>query len=652
MDRSLKIYHDSHDIFYRDPFGAVPTNHRIRLRLKIESEKFPDSVIICQWIKDKEIRSNMKLAESLNNGFIYSVDIITDQFPHIFTYYFIITSGLNVIYYGDNHDGFGGFGSVSHNPPRGYQVTVYSPKAVTPAWFKDAVMYQIYVDRFYNGNPDGRVQNPKKNSFIHACWDDTPIYIRNADGRVIRWTFFGGNLLGVIKKLSYLKELGVDVIYFNPIFESSSNHKYDTGDYTKVDPMYGDNDLFKELCSKAREMGINIILDGVFSHTGSDSIYFNKKGTYPQIGACQSKNSPYYKWFRFIRYPDKYECWWDIDDLPNVNEMDKSYLDFIIHNRDSVVNYWMGLGVKGWRLDVADELPDEFIKIFKDAIRKQDSESILIGEVWEDASNKISYGEAREYFLGEGLDSVTNYPFRNVLIDFFLNKVDAQYMNRVLMSLYENYPPHYFYSTVNLIGSHDVARIMTVLTEIPFDRAVYEGSKPKIELTPAAKEICISRLKLITLFQMTFPGVPCIYYGDETGLEGHDDPYNRSTYPWGMENQEILSWYRKIIALREKYDALRTGEWIPIYAVGDVYGYIRRIQLGTDIFGEKRQDGTFIVLFNRSLREDKKISIELEKWLKDGNMINLLDDKEIVTLKEGILSTTIKPLEGKVLFCT
>ncbi len=312
----------------------------------------------------------------------------------------------------------------------------------------------------------------------------------------------------------------------------------------------------------------------------------------------------------------------------------------------------MGLGVKGWRLDVADELPDEFIKIFKDAIRKQDSESILIGEVWEDASNKISYGEAREYFLGEGLDSVTNYPFRNVLIDFFLNKVDAQYMNRVLMSLYENYPPHYFYSTVNLIGSHDVARIMTVLTEIPFDRAVYEGSKPKIELTPAAKEICISRLKLITLFQMTFPGVPCIYYGDETGLEGHDDPYNRSTYPWGMENQEILSWYRKIIALREKYDALRTGEWIPIYAVGDVYGYIRRIQLGTDIFGEKRQDGTFIVLFNRSLREDKKISIELEKWIKDGNMINLLDDKEIVTLKEGILSTTIKPLEGKVLFCT
>ena len=174
----------------------------------------------------------------------------------------------------------------------------------------------------------------------------------------------------------------------------------------------------KELCGKAREMGINIILDGVFSHTGSDSIYFNKKGTYPQIGACQSKNSPYYKWFRFIRYPDKYECWWDIDDLPNVNEMDKSYLDFIIHNRDSVVNYWMGLGVKGWRLDVADELPDEFIKIFKDAIRKQDSESILIGEVWEDASNKISYGEAREYFLGEGLDSVTNYPFRNVLIDF------------------------------------------------------------------------------------------------------------------------------------------------------------------------------------------------------------------------------------------
>ncbi len=650
MDRSLKIYHDSHDIFYRNPFGAVPTNQKIKLRLKIKSEKPLNSVIICQCIKDKEKRNNMKLTESSSSGFIYSTEIITDQFPHIFTYYFIIKSEFNVVYYGDNHDGFGGVGSVSQEPPRGYQVTVYNPTAITPAWFKDAIMYQIYVDRFYNGYEDGRIQNPKKDSFIHAYWDDIPIYIRNADGRVIRWTFFGGNLLGVIKKLTYLKEFGVDVIYFNPIFESSSNHKYDTGDYAKVDPMYGDNNLFKELCDKARDMGIKIILDGVFSHTGSDSIYFNKKGTYPVAGACQSKSSPYYKWFRFTRYPDRYECWWDIDDLPNVNEMDKSYLDFIIHNKDSVVNYWMDLGVKGWRLDVADELPDEFIKIFKNAIKKKDLESILIGEVWEDASNKISYGKAREYFLGEGLDSVTNYPFRNILIDFFLDKINAEYVNRSLMSLYENYPPHYFYSTVNLIGSHDVARIMTVLSEIPFDRAVYEGNKPKTELTPALKAICISRFKMIILFQMTFPGVPCIYYGDEAGVEGHDDPYNRSTYPWGRENQEVFSWYKKIIALRKKYDAFRTGEWIPIYAVGDVYGYIRRIKGGTDVFGQKRRDGTFVVLFNRSLEKDKTISMELRKWLEDGMMINLIDNKEMLELKEGILSITIKPLEGKVYF--
>ena len=265
---------------------------------------------------------------------------------------------------------------------------------------------------FLTVTPAAASPTAKKAVSLHPYWDDAPVYVREREtGRILAYDFFGGNLAGVMAKLPYLKSLGISAIYFNPLFEASSNHKYDTADYKTIDPMFGSNDIFRQLCEQARQMGIAIILDGVFSHTGSDSIYFNKEGNYPEMGAWQSPESPYYSWYRFKKYPDEYESWWGVDALPNVNELEPTYRDFIIHGQDSVLKHWMRLGAKGWRLDVADELPDQFIREFRQVMKETDRDSVLIGEVWEDASHKVSYSELRGYLRGDELDSATNYPF-------------------------------------------------------------------------------------------------------------------------------------------------------------------------------------------------------------------------------------------------
>ncbi len=611
------LFHDSHQIFYRSPFGAVTCKQQIKLRVRVNPQLEVDRVFLVIWKEGEEPQEiamgwlESEPAEDSIKGEAYQVQISSPETPCLLWYYFMVKSQGQIYY--------------SENTSKPHQITVYRENVSTPNWFKESIVYQIFVDRFYNGCEDGAILNPKKKSLIHGHWDDTPFYIRDENSKVIRWNFFGGNLLGIIKKLPYLKELGITTIYFNPIFEAPSNHKYDTADYKNIDAMFGDNEIFETLCQIAKGMGISIILDGVFSHTGNDSIYFNKKGKYPQLGAYQSPESPYYSWYRFREYPHKYECWWDAEELPNVNEMEPTYQDFIIHNEDSVIKTWMKKGAKGWRLDVADELPSPFLKMFNKTMKKQDPDSILIGEVWEDASNKVSYGERRKYFLGDELDSVTNYPFRDILLKFALGETDAKDTHLALMNLYENYPIHHFYSTLNLLGSHDVPRILTLL-----------------------REKAIPRLKLLSLFQMTFPGVPCIYYGDEVGMEGGEDPYCRGTYPWGRENLELLTWYKKIISLRNQYDMLRTGEWLPLFAEDDVYGYIRRISQGRDVFHQPKNNGLAVVLLNRSINREVSFRVDLSKYdLK--TLVDILANSEEILLPEGQLSLVLKPMEGKVL---
>ncbi len=656
----MNIIHDSHLDYFRSPFGAVPINTKVTLKV-ITGEKRIDHIYLVtnrelhvsagleqndieeiekEIEKEKEIEIEMELELELSNStinsseYVYKAEItMPNQIGWVWYYFKVVDQG-KVFYYGKNKNGLGGRGTLM-DTPFPYQITVYNHELVSSyqKWFREGIIYQIFVDRFYNGNKDGLIHHPKRNSFIYSHWDDSPMYIRNQVGQVVRWDFFGGNLLGIKKKLGYLKELGISIIYLNPIFEAVSNHKYDTADYMNVDSMFGDNQLFADLCDKAQELGISIIIDGVFSHTGSDSIYFNKDGKYPSLGAYQSKDSPYYAWYRFKQFPNEYESWWGIETLPNVNELDPSYLQFIIEGENSVLKHWHHLGIKGWRLDVADELPDPFIQTFRRKMQELDPSSIVIGEVWEDASNKISYEKRRGYLLGNKLDSVTNYPFRNILLDFIQQNKTAEETHLALMTLFENYPKAYFFQMTNLIGSHDVPRILTVLQEdISAD---WPASR--------RKKIAIERLKLAVIWQMTFPGVPLIYYGDEAGLEGGSDPENRATYPWGKENEEILSWYKKIIAIRDGNQVFKHGEWLSIYQDEDVYGYFRFLE------GIDKQIA--IVLLNRSMEQTISLNINIDRFINQDDHVwfNALDTQQIYQTIDHQLKVSLGPLEGKVI---
>lgn len=645
--------HDSHDVFYRDPFGAVETGTEITIRIKIYAPFTIISAILRLWQDGLgERKIEMEKEGQVDAAQIFAGKAASPSSSGLMWYYFIIRGAGRTYYYGSNPDGLGGLGQFTQYPPYSYQITVYRKNFKTPEWFKDSVMYQIFVDRFFDGGDGKELLKTKQDCIIHESWDEQPLYKPDPVLKEILCNdFFGGNLKGIIKKLPYLKELGVNLLYLNPVFEAYSNHKYDVGDYKKIDPMYGDFSIILELCEKAESMGIRILFDGVFSHTGSDSVYFNKKGRYPTVGAYHSKESPYYRWYRFMKHPDEYESWWGINTLPNVNEMEASFMDFVIDAEDAVSKYWIKQGIKGWRLDVVDELPDEFLKKFRHSVKSADEGAVIIGEVWEDASRKVSYGKRREYLLGEELDSVMNYPLREMLFKFLLGEWDAWQINRGILSLFENYPSCVFYSLMNMIGTHDVARAKTILSGAPPDHILNKDEQASYRMSPEMEELASKRLRLACLFQMTFPGVPCIYYGDEAGLSGYRDPFNRATYPWGKEEHDLLSWNKKTIALRMRIDALRTGEFVPIYVDVDVYGFVRRIKDGKDVFGNKRNNGCVAVLINRSQYDAHTVSLDLERW--GVNRLECVFESNVKFVPyNGRVEVDILPLSARVLEMT
>lgn len=445
-------------------------------------------------------------------------------------------------------------GEITPNP-RAYQLTVFTPYE-TPAWLKGGFIYQIFPDRFCKcGNPpvkDGRV--------MHEDWYDCPVYLPNERGEILNNDFFGGNFEGVISKLPYLRDLGVTAIYFNPIFEAYSNHRYDTGDYMKIDSMLGTEEDFRRLIAEADTYGIKVILDGVFNHTGADSKYFNKYGKYGTVGAYQSKSSPYAGWYNFIDFPTCYASWWGINTLPDLNESNPSYIKFIT-GKNGVLDKYTSMGVCGWRLDVADELPDDFIYRIRAAVKKANPSAAVIGEVWEDASDKIAYGVRRKYFQGKSLDGVMNYPLKNAIIEFVTGG-DAAGLANLVRSQTDHYPKQSLDVTMNILGTHDTVRILSALEAAPYtdDKAVLAAYK----LEGEALENAIKRLKAAALLQFTFCGVPCVYYGDEAGMQGFKDPLNRRGYPWGRENKELLNWYKFLGKLR-KLSAFDGGDYEEIY---------------------------------------------------------------------------------------
>lgn len=641
----MQTLHHSHQQYYRSPFGAAAVLSVVTLRLRVEAKAMPKRVMLRLW-KEKEGEQNIEMTASVKPyGAVYEASIEMPSVPQLVWYYFIIETNTRTLYYGNNADSLGGEGRLYEKEPPAYQITVTKQGASTPAWWKDAVLYQIFPDRFRR-SADASLP-VKKSGVYHLGWNDTPFYTKDTEtGEVVLYDFFGGNLNGIREKLPYLKDLGISALYLNPVFASPSNHRYDTADYHMIDPILGTNEDMEALCAEAKEMGISILLDGVFSHTGADSKYFNKYGTYDSVGAYQSTESPFSKWYRFTRHPKKYECWWGFGELPNVDEMCPDYREYIITGSGSVLHHWHKAGIRGWRLDVADELPEPFIKEFYRELKSADPDNILLGEVWEDASNKQSYGARREYLLGDDLDSVMNYPFRNIVLDFFCGRTTAGQAGAQLMSLAENYPAHYFYAMMNLIDTHDVERALTMLGDAPDEKTMTTYKRSQYRLDEADYAKAKARLKLASLMQMTFPGVPSVYYGDEAGLEGYRDPFNRAAYPWGREDEELLAHYKTIIALRNENDALRTGDWQLFHAGSDVLAFGRQIVGGRDRFGEKRKDGTFIVLLNRSDKE-QNVKVDVRAYTH-GRLTDLLSDAT-AEVAGGYIAVTLAPYQGMVL---
>lgn len=451
-----------------------------------------------------------------------------------------------------------------------WQQTVYSADIVAPSSLGKGIIYQIFPDRFCSsGSPKAGVPDDR---YIHPTFD-SPLAFEGEpreDGYFLNNDYYGGDLKGITSKLGYIASLGATAIYLNPIFEAHSNHRYNTADYKRIDPLLGDEDDFVTLCREAKKLGISVIIDGVFSHTGSDSVYFNREGRYPDCGAWQSSSSPYSDWYNIGRNGE-YRSWWGIDTLPEVKE-ESSFLEFIC-GEDGVLHKWLSLGASGVRLDVADELPDRFLDAVYSRVKKESPDNTVIAEVWEDASNKSSYGRRRRYLLGGQTDSVMNYPLKDAIISFVTGS-DAEGLRETEETLLENYPPEVTRRLMNHLGSHDTARILTALGGEPvMGRGREWQSRQK--MSDAELKNAKRLLRLAAALQYTLPGVPSLYYGDEAGMTGYSDPFNRGFYPWGSEDEELLGLYRMLGRIKINISALDGGSFANVYSSRGVFSFVR-----------------------------------------------------------------------------
>ncbi len=459
-------------------------------------------------------------------------------------------------------------GEISSN--KKWQLTVYSPDFHTPEWIKGGIIYQIFPDRFnFSGQ---KKENIPLDRILRSDWFGTPVYLPDKNGIIRNNDYFCGDFKGIEEKLPYIASLGVNCIYLNPIAEAHSNHRYDTADYMKPDPLLGTIEDFTSLCKEAESHGIKIIFDGVYSHTGADSVYFNKYGRYKSNGAYNSSDSEYRSWYKFGKTKDDYDSWWGIDTLPETKEENESFSEFIT-GEGGVIDYWLKAGAAGVRLDVADELPDSFLDKVRAAVKRNGDDKYILGEVWEDATNKISHGGRRRFLLGNQLDSVMNYPFRKAIIDFLLTANAERFMHSVF-SITENYPPDALNCAMNHLGTHDTERILSVLSGV-----TCEGKSREMQANITIREDTLKRginlLKSAMVMNYTLPGVPSIYYGDEAGLTGCKDPFNRKCYPWGQENTEIREFTKELGKLRRNYEVLKNGTFFPISATLGCVAYLR-----------------------------------------------------------------------------
>ena len=489
-----------------------------------------------------------------------------------------------------------------------WQVSCVEERYPAPEYAKGAVMYQIFPDRFYQAGSCDCAEKLQP-YWVHEDKHDMPVYLPDANGKVWNNDFYGGNLNGIREKLSYLQELGVELLYLNPIFFAFSTHRYDTCDYGRIDPMLGTEDDFRALCEDAHARGMKVILDGVFSHVGSRSRYFQE--------AISDPNSKYRDWFDFKHYPDTYTSWWGITDLPCVRKDNEDFLRYIIDGEDAIAVHWLRAGADGWRLDVVDELPDSFVMRLRNRIRAEKPDALLIGEVWEDASNKIAYGVRRRYFVDRELDSVMNYPWQKEILRFVRGEADGSDLGERIMTLAENYPAYVLACVMNILSTHDTPRAINALLD-PRDGDRAELAKRQFSQEDLArgKEL----LRMAAFLQFTLPGIACIYYGDEAGMTGYRDPFNRRFYPWGEEDESLAAFYRMLSKLKRTLPALKTGD-VTVLEAGN----------GRLMFLRRTKEQTLCVCCNKS-RKPWELNVPGEV-LMGGGIASLLPGK--VRLGEG-----------------
>jgi len=671
---------------YRQPFGARPCASYVDIFF--DTYKDASNVTFCYTYGLYNFTYHEEPMYSVSGLGRYHVNLMLPSEPSILFYWFRFScpgnledlpeglkteSQVTTLYYGAGMDTKDGEGTLYTEPPKvgvdedkypfAFQITVYNRDFKTPEFLKGAMIYQIFPDRFARDtafdyqkmiNTDDRSER-----IYHEDWYEDVDTKGKPETGYLACDFYGGSLKGIEEKLDYLKELGINVLYMNPIFEARSSHRYDTADYLNVDPILGGTAAFMSLQNACKEKGIRIVLDGVFSHTGADSRYFNKFDRYEGVGAYKAFNegeeSRYRSWYNFFRNADGsvgYESWWGFPDLPNINEDDLAYRNFIF-GKDGVVDTWLSRGASGFRLDVSDELPDSFIRQMRQTVKdKTGGEGAVIGEVWEDASNKCSYGNYRDFMLGNTHDSVMGYTFRHILLDFLAGYIDADIANTRFEGFRERYPLEAYYSMMNLVSSHDVPRIMTMLSrpEDTDDRDIQRGFKVDSMYYDSVSALS----KMAFAFQTCYIGASCIYYGDEILMEGYKDPFNRRTYPWNridQKQQEALAFFKRIARIRTENQCLKTGYYKTLMAEGGTFAFVRYLKEGRDAFG-RDSDGSRAVVFVMN-RSDKPVFVDVtERYgtyeCKDSN-----DSGDIHPISEqfilgGILGGTrkigIKPL--------
>jgi glycosidase len=589
-EAQLRPFHDTFSAAYRSPGGAVGTGTPVTLRLRVTGGK-PKGVTLR--VETAGRVANLKLRR---RGSIWSATYRTPSRPAIVSYTFRISTARGALWYGDDDSSAdvrkGGTGRATRLRSDAFKLTVYNRSFTTPAWLQGAVVYQIFADRFRNGDKSNDYCRVGSWSGCPTFYGDVPAILHSTwneeveDARatgVFNRDFFGGDLQGVVEKLDYLKELGVDAIWLTPIFKARSNHRYDTDDYHEIDAGVGGDPAFAFIANESAAKGIRLILDGVFNHTSSDSRYFDRYNRYPDVvGACESASSPFRPWYQISGSAvpcTQYSGFANLDTLPTLDDANAAVRAFVYKDGlASVIGQWTGSGADGWRLDVAHELSHAWWRDFRTSVKGYAAEAPLIGEI---TAGPV---DATEYLLGDELDGVMNYRFRHIANGFVrqtnwtdssgtLPALSPAQTAHALQAVLEDYPRQAAAVSFNLVDSHDTNRVLHVLTEPGDSLAV-------------AKE----RQRFAALLQFTSFGAPMIYYGDEAGINapgrgGFGDPYNRAPYPWpdesgdvntyGPPDAEMIEYYTKLASLRRSLVPLRIGSTTMLFTNASVLAFAR-----------------------------------------------------------------------------